>query len=62
MRLGASHLGAQEPKKIKECDFRGCALINSMAEIPCPDNQMRKEIAKHKRGLLRRLEELVLDH
>ena len=49
-------------KWLKECDFRGCAFINSMAEIPCTDNLMRKEVALHKRELLQRFEELVSDH
>ena len=49
-------------KWLKKCDFRGCAFINSMAEIPCTDNLMRREVAKHKRSLLKRFETLVGEH
>mgnify|MGYP001824616841 CR=1 FL=1 len=47
---------------LKQSDFRGCAFINSMAEIPCTDNLMRKQVTVHKRGLLDRFGELVAEH
>lgn len=42
-----------------ECDFRGCAFLNSLAEITDPSHAMRTEIESHKRGLLGQIETLV---
>ena len=47
---------------LKQSDFRGCAFINSMAEIPCTDNLMRQQVTAHKRGLLDRYRALVWEH
>lgn len=33
---------------MEECDYRGCAFLNTMAETPDTDNPMRKEIQNHK--------------
>ncbi len=43
-------------------DFRGCAFINTMAEIPDPDSPMRKEVAAHKRELHQRFQVLAAEH
>lgn len=34
---------------MKDCDFRGCAFLNTLAEVPEGDNPMRREIASHKK-------------
>ncbi len=47
---------------MQECDFRGCAFLNTLAETPdftCP---MRCEILAHKRGMLDFLRSLVDQH
>jgi AcrR family transcriptional regulator len=49
-------------KWLQENDYRGCAFVNSMAEIPCCENPMRKEVEAHKLGLLERFQELVCEH
>ncbi len=45
-----------------ECDFRGCAFLNTLAEVPDPESPMRLEILNHKRGLQERFQELTTAH
>jgi AcrR family transcriptional regulator len=45
-----------------ECDFRGCAFLNTLAEVPDPSNPMRKEILSHKEGLQKQIQELAIAH
>ena len=45
-----------------EADFRGCAFLNTLAEIPSPDSPLRREVAEHKEGLHAMIQDLALDH
>lgn len=44
------------------CDYRGCAFLNTLAEIPDPEHAMRREIESHKRDLQSKIEALVAEH
>ncbi|MGY8696115.1 MAG: TetR family transcriptional regulator C-terminal domain-containing protein, partial [Verrucomicrobiia bacterium] len=33
---------------MNDCNYRGCAFLNTMAETPDTDSPMRKEIQNHK--------------
>jgi AcrR family transcriptional regulator len=46
---------------MSDCDYRGCAFLNTLAEIPNPDHAMRREIESHKRGLQAQIESLVAE-
>jgi AcrR family transcriptional regulator len=45
-----------------ESEFRGCAFLNSLGELPNPDNPMRKEIVAHKSGLHEAIQGLATQH
>lgn len=45
-----------------ECDFRGCAFLNTLAEVPNPDHAMRDEVLAHKRDLKSKIEALAIEH
>jgi AcrR family transcriptional regulator len=45
-----------------ESKFRGCAFLNTLAELPNPDNPMRKEIVAHKSGLHETIQDLATQH
>jgi AcrR family transcriptional regulator len=45
-----------------ESNHRGCAFLNTLAEIPDPDHAMRAEIESHKLGLRTKIEALVAEH
>ena len=45
-----------------ECDFRGCAFLNTLAEVPDGDNPMRSEIAAHKKDLQKLIHSLAAEH
>ncbi|MFT5403722.1 MAG: AcrR family transcriptional regulator [Verrucomicrobiales bacterium] len=47
---------------MNSCDHRGCAFLNTLAEVPDPDHAMRQEILDHKRGLQEQIESLVGAH
>jgi len=47
---------------MSSCNYRGCAFLNTLAEVPNVENPMRKEIAAHKRSLLRYIRSLVDEH
>ena len=49
-------------KWLKDCSYRGCAFLNTMAETPNPGAPMRKEVAVHKQELHVRFQELAEDH
>lgn len=43
-------------------DYRGCAFINTMAEVPDYESPLRKEVADHKRILHERFQALAVEH
>jgi AcrR family transcriptional regulator len=45
-----------------ECEFRGCAFLNTMAEVPAPEHAMRREILAHKEGLQAKIQALAVAH
>ena len=45
-----------------ECKFRGCAFLNTLAEVPDGDNPMRREIAAHKKDLQELIHSLAAEH
>lgn len=49
-------------KWMDESDCRGCAFLNTMAEIPDFDSPMRKEVRLHKKDLLNYIRSLVDEH
>ncbi|WOO40984.1 TetR/AcrR family transcriptional regulator [Rubellicoccus peritrichatus] len=49
-------------KWMKDCDFRGCAFLNTLAETPDPNNPLRNEIAGHKQKLLELFQRLIAEH
>lgn len=49
-------------KWLLEFDYRGCAFINTMAEVPDSDSPLRKEVENHKRALHERFQELATEH
>lgn len=49
-------------KSMNTCDFRGCAFLNSLVELPDANHPMRREIVFHKRSLLERIRQLVDAH
>ncbi|MBL4575765.1 MAG: TetR/AcrR family transcriptional regulator [Opitutaceae bacterium] len=44
------------------CDFRGCAFLNTLAEIPEKNHLLRKEVEAHKKELLETIQSLVDAH
>ncbi|WP_221031810.1 TetR/AcrR family transcriptional regulator [Actomonas aquatica] len=44
---------------MQDCDYRGCAFLNALSEMPDATNPLRKEILEHKQDLLNQLEHLV---
>lgn len=47
---------------MKDCDYRGCAFLNTLCEIPASDDVLRDEIRDHKRDLRERFQALVAEH
>lgn len=47
---------------MEECNFRGCAFLNTLAEVPDPDHSMRQEVLSHKQQLQSRIETLASEH
>ncbi len=45
-----------------ESEFRGCAFLNTLSELPAPDNPMRHEIESHKQRLFDTISSLVGEH
>ena len=45
-----------------ESDFRGCAFLNTLAEVPDPQNPMRHEISAHKKELYEKIQSLAAEH
>lgn len=43
-------------------DYRGCAFLNSLAELPMPTGEMRDLIREHKQGIRDRIIELARAH
>ena len=49
-------------KWMTECEFRGCAFLNTLAEVPNPDHAMRQEVLAHKQDLQSKIETLASEH
>lgn len=49
-------------KWLENADYRGCAFLNTMAEIPDPSAAMREEAINHKTELHMRFQTLALEH
>ncbi len=47
---------------MSDCDFRGCAFLNTLAEVPDPENPMRQEILAHKKGLQAKIQAMTTRH
>ncbi len=47
---------------MSESNFRGCAFLNTLAEIPDGEHPMRREIAAHKKGLQELMQSLAAEH
>lgn len=45
-----------------DCDYRGCAFINTLCEMPDGDAALREEIANHKNGLRQLFQTLAAEH
>lgn len=45
-----------------ECSFRGCAFLNTLAEVPDPIHAMRLEVLAHKKELQSKIESLAVEH
>ncbi len=49
-------------KWMVESRFRGCAFLNTLAEVPDPENPMRHEISSHKSELRAAIQQLASEH
>lgn len=49
-------------KWLLDYDYRGCAFINTMSEVPDHNSPLRKEVASHKRSLHERFQQLATEH
>jgi len=47
---------------MKDCDYRGCAFLNTLGETPQADSPLRLEIAEHKSELHDLFRHFVADH
>jgi len=47
---------------MRECDFRGCAFLNTLAEVPDPESPMRREILAHKKELQSKIQAMAAQH
>jgi AcrR family transcriptional regulator len=47
---------------MRDCDYRGCAFLNTLGETPQPESPLRLEIVRHKRDLNDLFRRLVTDH
>jgi AcrR family transcriptional regulator len=47
---------------LEESNYRGCAFLNTMAEIPDSSSPMRREAVEHKRHLQKNFLRLMMDH
>tara|TARA_R110002096_G_scaffold164099_6_gene331789 strand:+ start:2508 stop:3116 length:609 start_codon:yes stop_codon:yes gene_type:complete len=47
---------------LADCNYRGCAFLNTMAETPDFDSPMREEVTAHKNQLHERFQKLALEH
>ncbi|WP_309398232.1 TetR/AcrR family transcriptional regulator [Cerasicoccus maritimus] len=45
-----------------DCNYRGCAFVNTLCETPQCDSPLRQEIAEHKRELLELFRSLCRQH
>ena len=46
---------------MQESKFRGCAFLNIASEVPLKDSKIRDEVIKHKNGLQKYLNEIIVD-
>ncbi len=44
---------------MQDCNYRGCAFLNTLSELPDANNPMRTEIVDHKQGLLDRIHSIT---
>ena len=49
-------------KWMVDCDYRGCAFLNTMAEIPSCESPLRSEVQHHKEGSRQYIRKLVSDY
>jgi hypothetical protein len=47
---------------MKECDYRGCAFLNTLSETPEPGSPMRRQILEHKNELRELFHMLIVEH
>lgn len=47
---------------MSDCDYRGCAFLNTLAEVPDPANPMREAILTHKKELQAKIQSLVAEY
>ena len=47
---------------MRDCDYRGCAFLNTLGETPQPESPLRLEIVRHKHDLNDLFRRLVTDH
>ncbi|MDF1814780.1 MAG: TetR/AcrR family transcriptional regulator [Verrucomicrobiales bacterium] len=45
-----------------DCDYRGCAFLNTLCELPNSGAPLRKEISSHKSELHKLIQTLVAEH
>jgi len=45
-----------------DCDYRGCAFLNTLAETPEPESPLRAQVLDHKQELREFFRELVDEH
>ena len=47
---------------MSECDYRGCAFLNTLSETPEPNSPLRQQILEHKSELRELFQMLVVEH
>jgi AcrR family transcriptional regulator len=46
---------------LQESNYRGCAFLNIISEVPLSDSKIRNEVIKHKNGLQKYIKETIAD-
>ena len=46
---------------LQESNYRGCAFLNIISEVPRSDSEIRNEVIKHKNGLQKYIKETIID-
>lgn len=47
---------------MQNCNYRGCAFLNALSELPLADHPMREEIRNHKQDLRELIHDMVKAH